>query len=206
MMELVLIRHGETVYNAEDRLQGQREIPLTERGQREAEQLGEQLKAEGIRPHVLYSSPIVRALTTAEKLNFEVPIETNPAFSPRSLGVLEGLSKTEIEERFPGALAKLTNWDYLAPGATETLEDLYDRANTQINRLAEAAPFQAHLVIVTHSGVLEALVRGWFDLQPGDPLPFKLKNAGAFVFLRAAHLWDYRRTIAVGNTVGWDFS
>jgi broad specificity phosphatase PhoE len=197
-MELCLIRHGETVYNAEDRLQGKRDIALSPRGMIEAEQLGELLKAEGVVPRLLYSSPIARAVATARKLGMGIPIQTKPAFSSRSLGVLEGRSKSEIETLLPGTIDKLTHWDFCPPGGDETLEHLYTRANEEIENLVQVEARQKYLMIVTHSGVLEALVRGWFDVQPGEPLPFELKNAGAFIFLRAAHLWDYRRTIATG--------
>ncbi len=205
-MEICLIRHGETVYNIEDRMQGVREIELSPKGIDEAKALGTLLKRENILPGKIFSSPVKRAIDTARYMNLEVEVVPNSAFRARSLGDLEGLTKTEIRSRFPGALKNLLLWDWLPPGGDETLRDMFRRANTEIESLWKSEESFQMLGIVTHSGVLEALIRGWLSLSPEDSLPFLLKNAGGAVFFKSKTGWEVKKDFATGDRSFEDFS
>ncbi len=199
-MIICLIRHGETVFNREERMQGARDIDLSDRGRAEATALGGRLLAAGIAPRQVYTSPVKRAAETARLLGLPGPVVDHPAFRARALGELEGLTKGEIRERFPGAIERLIHWDWLPPGAEETLRDLFDRASAGVEEVAQAESEAGSPlgVIVTHSGVLEALVRGWLDLEPQQGLPFPLKNAGALVCTPSAAGWRPVQMIAAG--------
>ncbi len=200
-MIICLIRHGETVFNREERMQGARDIDLTDRGRAEAAALGEQLRVAGLAPRLVYTSPVKRAAETARLLSLPGPIIDHPAFRARGLGDLEGLTRSEIRERYPGALERLRQWDWVPPGGEETLRDLFDRAAAGVEDVAqaEAAAGSPLGVIVTHSGVLEALLRGWLDLEPHQGLPFPLKNAGALVCTPSAAGWRPVQMIAAGE-------
>lgn len=203
-MKLCLIRHGETVYNIDERMQGVRDVELSPRGREEAVLLGKRLRDENIAPQRVYCSPVKRARDTAEQLGLPVPVVTIAGLRARNLGQLEGLTKSEIRSRFPGALEGLVQWDYLPPGGDETLGDIFRRAERDIGFLVEREESTGLLLAVTHSGVLEALVRGWLKV-PGDrPLPFPLKNAGALLFNRIPSGWQPERQIEIGTRDAYD--
>ncbi|HNV70695.1 MAG TPA: histidine phosphatase family protein [Candidatus Ozemobacteraceae bacterium] len=202
-MKLGLIRHGETVFNREERMQGVRDIELSDLGRQQAIELGRLLRQEECAPPQLYSSPVKRALDTATLLGVTTNIIAHPGFRARSLGSLEGLTKSEIREKFPGAFERLVEWDYLPPGANETLRDIYTRANTAVEELVqrESEADQELVIVVTHSGVLEALLRGWMQISAGQKLPVPLKNAGVFWLERpeSGSSWVFTGSLAVGE-------
>ncbi|MFZ2959228.1 MAG: histidine phosphatase family protein [Candidatus Ozemobacteraceae bacterium] len=205
-MDICLIRHGETVFNREERMQGARDIALSERGMREAVELGHRLVAEGIRPRHVYTSPVKRAWDTAERLGFDVPVIPAEGLRARGLGTLEGLIRTEIREQFPGAMEGLIHWDWCPPGGQESLGDLYRRADAELVHLIDRERESGLVLAVTHSGVLEALVRGWLALEATQPLPFPLKNAGAIVFGDGPSGRHPKRVIAVGELDAVDYA
>jgi glucosyl-3-phosphoglycerate phosphatase len=98
---LVLVRHGQTDYNREGRLQGQVDIPLNAIGVRQAESLGAAVAANP--PDVLVSSPLVRAVETARLLahGTDLEVTTDAAFLERGFGRWEGLKGEEIHARWP---------------------------------------------------------------------------------------------------------
>jgi broad specificity phosphatase PhoE len=181
-------------------MQGIRDIALTPRGLSDARQLGQLLQQKNLLPPRLFSSPVKRAIDTAHLLSLGVPIILEPAFRARSLGVFEGLPKREIQQRFPGQFEKLIEWDWAPPQADESLRHLFTRADTRIRELCADFPDDPLIMIVTHSGVLEAVVRGWHNLTPADPLPFPLKNAGGLLYRGHPGAWIYETTVAVGQT------
>ena len=205
-MKLCLIRHGETVYNIEERMQGARDVELSPRGLEEAVLLGKRLREEHFRPPRIYTSPVKRARDTAAGLGLPAPILPVDGLRARNLGDLEGMTKTEIRQRFPGAYESLVQWDYLPPGGTETLADVFRRADRDIGRLVEQERSAGLLLAVTHSGVLEALVRGWLSVPTEDRLPFPLKNAGALVFASTPEGWKPIHRIDVGGRAAYDHS
>ncbi|MBF0409588.1 MAG: histidine phosphatase family protein [Candidatus Riflebacteria bacterium] len=198
-MKLCIIRHGETVYNLEERMQGLRDIELTPRGLSEAEMLGTKLRENKLFPDKIYTSPVKRAYCTAVSMGFDIPIISSPGLRSRSLGVLEGLSKTEINQKFPGYLQLLRHWNWCPPGADESLKSIFIRANEEIEKIILNEANKGLAVAVTHSGVLEALIRGWFSIEEGAPLPFVLKNAGALIFRKNNSQWQSEGSIDSGE-------
>ncbi|NLI77488.1 MAG: histidine phosphatase family protein [Candidatus Riflebacteria bacterium] len=198
-MIICLIRHGETVFNREERLQGARDIELSARGLDEAVALGHRLRAAGLHPRRIYTSPVKRAHDTAHHLGYPVPVVPRPAFRARGLGELEGLTKTEIRGRYPGAIERLIHWDWPPPGGEETLRDMFHRADAGVAEVAREEAAAGLGVIVTHSGVLEALGRGWLRLEPHQRLPFPMRNAGAILFSRIDGQWQPGQVIAAGG-------
>jgi broad specificity phosphatase PhoE len=198
-MALCIIRHGETVYNLEKRMQGVRDIELSERGKEEAQLLGRKLRSEGVSPLQIFSSPMKRAHSTAENLGFGVPILSLQEFRARSLGHLEGLTESEIRKLYPGAIEDLLKWDYLPPGGRESLRNVFERGNAGVEKILAEIKANEDIVIVTHSGVLQAIMRGWLELKPSESLPFPLRNAAAIFFERKDKKWQALRMVAVGK-------
>jgi len=206
-MILCLIRHGETVYNIDERMQGVRDIDLSPRGREEAILLGSRLRESGLHPRRVYSSPVKRAIETARLLGYPAPIIPLNGFKARALGELEGLTRTEIALKYPGAWAKLRHWDWVPPGAHESLRDLFRRATKEMPDILQREQEAGLTLVVTHSGVLEAVVRGWLSLEPHQELPFPLKNAGALLFHENGQgAWIPEKTIAVGKNETVDYA
>ena len=110
-MRILLARHGETTANAEARFQGIRDYPLTARGRQQAERLAAMLAYH--RPGRIYTSDLTRSRETAQPAARLLAVEpiALPVFREFSWGVLEGLTRTEIKERYPALFSRLqTDW------------------------------------------------------------------------------------------------
>ncbi|MGI6097076.1 MAG: histidine phosphatase family protein [Dethiobacteria bacterium] len=156
--QVILIRHGETAWNQAQTFRGRKDIPLNAKGKEQAKKLADSL--EGISLDGIYSSPLQRALQTAkplaEKCNLNVvPME---AFNDLSFGEWEGLTRTEVEKRYPEAFRLWVEspQDYVCPGG-ESLEGARQRAKDGLDNL-----LQKHdggtIAIVTHRVILKLLL------------------------------------------------
>lgn len=178
---ILLIRHGETAWNAERRLQGHLDIALNEEGERQARALGRALAGERI--DRVISSDLLRARRTAQVLahHHGIGVGLDPALRERCYGGFEGLLYSEIAQRFPAEFAAWQGRDVdgvLPPGANrgETFRAFYDRVNGAILRWAAAHPGQV-LALVAHGGVLECAYRAALGLSLETPRDFKVHNA-----------------------------
>ena len=101
MIELLLIRHGETAWNRERRMQGHIDIPLSDAGLRQAQALGQALAAE--RPDAIYSSDLGRARATVQPVAdaHQMPVVLRESLRERCYGAFEGMTYQEISERYP---------------------------------------------------------------------------------------------------------
>ncbi|QRM18800.1 histidine phosphatase family protein [Dechloromonas sp. TW-R-39-2] len=175
---ICLVRHGETEWNAERRIQGQIDIGLNQTGLRQAEAAGRWLSSAGIT--ALYSSDLKRARTTAEAIGAHLGLV--PALLPemreRRYGVFEGLTYAEAQARFPDGYAAFEgrNADYNFENG-ESLREMYARVTGKLVEVA-AAHVGQRVVIVLHGGVLDIVnrfVRGrGLDAQRD----FLIPNAG----------------------------
>ncbi len=138
---LVLLRHGQSVWNAENRFTGWVDVELTERGLIEARRAGELLRAAGILPDVAHTSLLTRAIkTTALALETAgrlwVPVQRSWRLNERHYGALAGLDKAEITERF-GA-DQVHRWRRSYNDRPPALEDLSDfRVDPRYREVAE---------------------------------------------------------------------
>jgi probable phosphoglycerate mutase len=178
---IILIRHGETAWNAERRLQGHLDIPLNAEGERQARLLAEAL-APG-RIDLLVSSDLQRARQTAQAVATlrGLPLQIEAGLRERCYGGFEGLLYAEIEQRFPVEFAAWQGRDIdgiLPDGKNrgETFRAFFDRATEAILALAAAHPGQS-LALVAHGGVLECAYRLALGLSLETPRDFKVYNA-----------------------------
>ncbi len=190
-----LLRHGQTDWNAERRLQGHLDMPLNAVGRRQAEQLAQALAAEGVA--AIYSSDLLRAQQTAQPLaqRLGLPVALDQALRERHFGHLEGLSYAEIDQRFPeDARGWRQREPGFAPGGGETLADFSERAVAALTRLA--APHEGQVIAVfTHGGVLDCLYRRAAGIELKAARSWQLGNASINRLLC---------TGAVFVLVGWD--
>lgn len=178
---IVLIRHGETAWNAERRLQGHIDIALNAEGLRQAEALGAALAGE--RFDAIISSDLQRAHQTAQALAraHGMPVHSDPALRERCFGGFEGLLYAEIEQRFPREFAAWQARDVdgaMPAGArvAETFRQFYQRCVGAIARLALQHRGQS-LALVAHGGVLECAYRAALGLSLETPRHFSVLNA-----------------------------
>lgn len=156
---LLAVRHGETAWNRETRIQGQLDIPLSPLGAAQASRLAQALDGQGV--DVIYASDLARARQTAEavaqQLGLEVQLE--PRLRERGFGLFEGLTWAEIETRWPAESERWRRRDpqFAAQGG-ESLQDFYARAVAAVEVLASRHPGQT-VLIVAHGGVLDCLYR-----------------------------------------------
>ena len=176
-MALWLIRHGETAWNAEHRIQGHLDIPLSVTGMRQAARLSERLANEPIR--AVYSSELARAWLTAvplaERLGLEVIPE--PRLRERCFGIFEGLTLDEIASRHPEAFR---NWrerdpDWAMEGG-ETGQQLIDRVLDALHDVAGRHRGET-VALVTHGGVLDVAYRASRALDWDAPREHQMLNA-----------------------------
>ena len=178
---IVLIRHGETAWNAERRLQGHLDIDLNDEGRRQAQALAGALAGEHF--DVLVSSDLARAAQTAKALgeSRDQPLYIDGRLRERCYGGFEGLLYAEIEAHFPKEFAAWQARDVdaeLPPGQNrgETFRQFYDRVVPAILGWAEDNPGKS-LALVAHGGVLECAYRAALGLPLETPRAFKALNA-----------------------------
>ncbi|WP_075794600.1 histidine phosphatase family protein [Massilia putida] len=179
--DILLIRHGETAWNAERRLQGHLDIPLNDEGERQAALLASALATEPI--DVLVASDLRRARQTAQAVADlrGLALDIEPALRERGYGGFEGLLYSEIEQRFPREFAAWQARDIeaqLPPGRNvgESFRTFFDRATGAILALAAANPGKT-MALVAHGGVLECAYRLAQGLPLETPRDFKVYNA-----------------------------
>ncbi len=156
---LVIVRHGETAWNLDTRIQGHTDIPLNERGHWQARQAGLALRDEGI--DAIYSSDLQRAHATAtpvsEQLDLRVRVE--PGIRERGFGVLEGLDLERIDALAPEAAAAWRSRDPLrALDGGETLGQFQSRVISTVDDVASRHDGE-RILMFTHGGVLDIIWR-----------------------------------------------
>jgi probable phosphoglycerate mutase len=180
-LNIILIRHGETAWNAERRLQGHLDIPLNAEGERQAKLLAEALAPESI--DLVVSSDLQRARQTAQAVAGlrNMPVHVAPGLRERCYGGFEGMLYAEIEQRFPAEFAawQARDVDAILPDGKnpgETFREFYTRATDAILAIAGAHPGRT-VALVAHGGVLECAYRMALDLPLETPRDFKVYNA-----------------------------
>lgn len=165
MTRLYIIRHGETVWNAETRAQGAKNIHLNEKGLLQAQALGKRMKnypVDGV-----YSSDLDRALSTAQAVAREFNHEVNiiPALREMSFGHWEGLTNHEIQEKHYEHYTVWRNKPQEAqiPGA-EKLIDVQSRGLKALHRIVESNP-NKNIAVVSHGTTIKAILLGLMDID-----------------------------------------
>ena len=174
---LIAVRHGETAWNVEARLQGQLDIPLNERGREQARRTAHWLAEE--RPDVVVSSDLARAQATAQAIaSFNrCPLELDAGLRERSFGSFQGLTHLDVAERWPEQAARWKSRDpEFAPGDGESLRVFYARCIEATLRIADAHAGKT-VVLVAHGGVMDCLYRAASRIPLDAPRVWSLDNA-----------------------------
>ena len=174
---VLAIRHGETAWNVDSRIQGQLDIPLNETGRWQARRLARAVAEEGI--SAVYSSDLLRAFETARSVarGCGQPINTDTGLRERGFGVFEGLTFREIEQRWPEQSERWRKRDpEFGPEGGEMLRDFYARCVETATRLAAAHPGET-IALVAHGGVMDSLYRAASRVALDAPRSWQLGNA-----------------------------
>lgn len=171
---IIAIRHGETSWNAEARIQGQLDIELNERGRWQAQRVGEALASEPVA--AIYTSDLQRARQTAEPIA-QVASAPVQGLRERRFGMFEGRTFKEIETEWPD---HATYWrkrlpDWTPPEGGESLLTLRARVSQTLHELA-ARHRGEQIVVVAHGGVLDALYRVATGQEVNSPRTWELPN------------------------------
>lgn len=189
MTEILLIRHGETAWNAIKRLQGHLDIPLNEEGKRQAAALGRALREESL--DAIISSDLQRARQTAQAIAAPrgMAVQIDRDLRERCYGAFEGMLYAEISQRYPEAYAAWQAREIDArfpPGVhvAETLAEFAERAVSTIMRIAREGKYR-RVALVSHGGVLESAYRAAQGLGYAHARDFDVFNASVNRFI-----WD----------------
>ena len=163
---ILLIRHGQTDYNANGRWQGHLDVPLNEIGKAQAKALAHRLKKWPVT--AVYASDLKRAAMTAvylaETLGLTPAYDT--AWRERDVGVFEGRGRKELQQEYPEVWANMRNGIYDIPEA-ESHELLQARAAAAYEKVVAANPAEM-VAIVSHGGTLSALVSYILGIPSGQ--------------------------------------
>ena len=184
---IIAIRHGETAWNVDTRIQGHLDIPLNDTGRWQARQLGKALAQEPVT--AIYSSDLQRAIATAQAVadSTGAPLIAEPHLRERSFGTLEGRTFTEVEADQPEVARRWRKRDpHFAPEGGESLTVLRERINATVHRLA-AQHAGGLVVMVAHGGVLDVLYRLATGQELQAPRTWQLTNTAINRLLWTPH-------------------
>jgi broad specificity phosphatase PhoE len=195
---LLLVRHGETAWNREGRFQGQMDVPLSEVGRAQARALRARLETAE-HAHLfddahtaVVTSDLRRAHETAE-IAFGRPgrtLHARPALREFRYGVFEGLTRHEIDERFPGAMAAWVHGDHgYAIDGGESRTQVHARADAALRAFLTEVPHR-HVVVVGHGGVMRQLVAACFA-DRDEPWTLSFGNTATHIIRVDPARWSY---------------
>jgi len=199
---LCIVRHGETAWNAEHRVQGQLDIPLNEIGLRQAQAVGLALGQE--RFDAIYSSDLVRARQTAAPianlLSMNLLIEQN--LRERHYGIFERLTYAEVRTKYPEDYARFEARDpQYAFRTGESLQDFSVRSIAIVSKIVKENEGKSVLVF-THGGVLDKLYRHITGLPLSAERNFGIPNAGLNRIEITAVGWQIRSWADIAHLEG----
>jgi len=196
MARLVLLRHGESQWNLENRFTGWVDVPLSPRGIQEAKNAGDKLR--GFMFDRAFTSVLVRANETLRLVlesigQASIPVEKDKALNERMYGELQGLNKAETAKKYGEAQVKIWRRSYdVAPPGGESLKDTADRVLPYYAQKIKPHLLKGEtLLIAAHGNSLRALVMELerlsreqvleLNIPTGAPLLYELDNSGKVI-------------------------
>ncbi len=174
---IIAVRHGETAWNVDARIQGQLDIQLNDTGRWQARRVGQALSSEAL--SAIYSSDLGRAHETARAM-WEaacIPVVPHCGMRERRFGLFEGKTFDEIQQNWP---EHAHNWrkripEWQPPEGGESLLQLRERVSRTVSDLASRHCGE-QIAIVAHGGVLDALYRIATGQEVNSPRTWQLPN------------------------------
>jgi glucosyl-3-phosphoglycerate phosphatase len=170
LRRIILLRHGQTDYNVDGRMQGHIDSHLTDAGHEQAAEAAPVLAS--LAPDRLVSSDLRRAVDTAEVVGAAcgLPVKFDPRLRETHLGLWQGHTVAEIERDYPGAIAAWRSDPAWAPPEGESRIDVVARSRPVVDELdaelADSDGVSETVLLVAHGGLIAGLVTGLLDLPP----------------------------------------
>jgi probable phosphoglycerate mutase len=186
---VMLVRHGETAWNVEGRIQGHLDIPLNDIGLAQADAVGRRLRSESF--DAIYSSDLIRAFRTASPVvnTPETDIAREARLRERNLGVLQGLTGYEAKDSQAAAWKVFKSRDpEMQLEAGESLGQFHRRAVDFIDEMLARHAGQ-RILLVTHGGVLDAAYRHATGMALSATRDFPILNASINVISHDGRRW-----------------
>ena len=188
--QIILVRHGETDWNARGLMQGHSDTPLNAVGRAQAQRVAAHLAGEPVR--AIYCSNLARASETASIIDqtLHIGIVTSPALRERRYGVWEGLTPTEIQARYPELFAEWRSgrMDFAPPGG-ETRGQLLTRALAELTAIAHRHPREL-AVVVTHGGLCYVVLNHLLTSVDGERRELNFGNASLHRLELSGQRWS----------------
>lgn len=202
--EITIVRHGETNWNVEQRIQGQQNSKLTDNGILQAELAANALAKREF--DVLISSDLERATETSRIINSKLalPYLDNSNLRERSFGVFEGKNFTEIKQQYPEEylLYKQRDPKHIIPKG-ESIEQLFNRVISEIETIAHKYNNQK-VLIVSHGLVLEMMMYKTFQIELDKPRAFSINNSSISSFYINKDSWFLKEWGVIEHLVSLD--
>ncbi len=186
MPKLALVRHGQSIWNLQNRFTGWIDVPLTEKGKEEAFKAGELLK--DIRFHVAYTSALTRAQETLkiilEVIGLNIPIIKDQALNERHYGALQGMNKDEARKKWGAEIVHLWRRSYdIPPPEGESLKDTAARTIPFLER-AILGDIRAgnNVLVVAHGNSNRSIVMYLEKLSPEEIIKVELPTGTPIVY------------------------
>ncbi len=177
-VRLFLFRHGLTDWNEQKKYQGQQDIPLNNKGCKQAEKAAKCLSDRDI--DLIYSSDLKRARKTAEIINnhHNLNIETKKELREINFGKWQGLTYQEIEEKYPESL-KIWNRDPItnSPPAGETLKEFQNRVEKGFNNIIQGVK-EGNIIVVSHGGTIKVFLTSLLEMPSENHWQFNISSTG----------------------------
>ncbi len=192
---LYCVRHGQSTYNAEGRVQGQSDVPLSQLGRRQGEAVAQALASVSV--DAIYSSPLRRAMETARAIArvHGLPIETDDRLKELHAGIFQDKLRTQLWDLYPEEMSRWTSGDpdFVIPGG-ESRRQLARRGCEALKDIAAAG--HRHTVVVAHGRLLVVTLSAL--LAPNDGRQFSPLENGAISLLQyephsGFHLVEWNR-------------
>jgi len=192
MLHLMLVRHGETQWNAQRRYQGQSDVPLSELGVRQAELVADWLA--GYKIDAVYASDLRRAWETAQIIGKKsrLDILSEPRLRELKFGILEGLTFDEAQEQYPEIIAAWLDDFHQTPEGAETIDLFNARVISLLEDLKRKHDGQV-VLLVAHGGSLSEILRVVLELSPQKRWYLELENASLSEVLIAEDFISLKR-------------
>lgn len=198
MNYLILLRHGESQWNLENRFTGWVDVDLSPKGEAEAKNAGEKLKAKNLKFDYLFTSVLKRAIRTAEIVcevaGYNLPTERDLALNERHYGALQGLNKKETAEKYGDEQVHIWRRSYDVPppsditdlnpdGISESLKDTAERTlpyyHKKIEPMVKAGK---NILVAAHGNSLRSLVMFLDNLTREEVLQLNIPTGVPLVY------------------------
>ena len=192
-MRIIIIRHAQSVANADGKWQGQLDYDLSSLGEEQASLLSKRFSLEKFKPTHIYSSPLKRALRTAEIVFPEKSVLQMDDLKENGIGIFEGKNLEEVKSLYPDAAKEFEiNQNFSSIPNAESRIDIRKRATKTINFLIKNHDKEDQIAVFTHSGFLVFIIN--VLLQTEHLWRLSIPNTGIFDFKIDPDTWDLERS------------